>query len=55
MKDKRGHERGPCSECECEEYEPESSSHKCDFCGDNPVRHKLMKDDISPNENHDAQ
>ena len=57
MKDKRGHERGPCSECECEEYEPEAGSNKCDFCGHCPVQHnlKLMKDGISPNENHEVQ
>jgi hypothetical protein len=43
MKDKRGHMRGHCMECECEEYEKEENSHKCDFCGHNPVQHKLIE------------
>ena len=41
MKDKRGHERGHCMECE--EYEKQEQSHNCDYCGHNPVQHTLIE------------
>ena len=42
MKDKSGNERGHCLQCDCEEYEPEKNSHKCDFCSHNPMQHMLI-------------
>jgi hypothetical protein len=41
--DRRGHERGKCTLCDCTEFE-EGDGLACGYCGDPPAKHVLILD-----------